>query len=186
MKRILFILGVLEDEDVDWLVSAGQRQALATNEVLIREGDIPQALHLILSGQLMVSVDRGQPTVIAHLAGGEVVGEMSFVDYLPASATVTAAEPSVVLTVHQSALTAKLGQDVGFASRFYRALAMLLSTRLRGTVRHLEAEYWQPITLYDERYAPEMADNIALGGIRFDWLIRRLRDADRTPWQAPS
>lgn len=53
MKRILFILGVLEDEDVDWLVSAGQRQALATNEVLIREGDIPQALHLILSGQLM-------------------------------------------------------------------------------------------------------------------------------------
>lgn len=178
MKRILFILGVLEDEDVDWLVGAGQRQALDSDHVLIQEGDVNQALHLILSGQLLVSVQREQPTPIAYLTSGEVVGEMSFIDHLPASATVSAAEPSVVLTVHQTVLSAKLNQDVGFASRFYQAIAMLLSTRLRGTVRHLEAEYWQPLSLEDVTYSPEMADNMTLGGIRFDWLMRRLRDID--------
>jgi len=26
MQRALFILGILEDEDVDWLISVGQRQ----------------------------------------------------------------------------------------------------------------------------------------------------------------
>ena len=84
----------------------------------------------------------------------------------------------MVLTVHQTVLSAKLNQDVGFASRFYQAIAMLLSTRLRGTVRHLEAEYWQPLSLEDVTYSPEMADNMTLGGIRFDWLMRRLRDID--------
>lgn len=178
MKRILFILGVLEDEDVDWLVGAGERQALDTEAVLIQEGEVNQALHLILSGQLVVAVQRGRPTPIAYLSSGEVVGEMSFIDYLPASATVSAAEPSVVLTVRQAVLHNKLSQDVGFASRFYRAIAMLLSTRLRGTVRHLEAEYWQPLNLGEVTYSPEMADNMTLGGIRFDWLMRRLRDID--------
>jgi CRP/FNR family cyclic AMP-dependent transcriptional regulator len=48
MKRILFILGVLEDEDVDWLVGAGERQALDTEADLIQEGAVNQALHLIL------------------------------------------------------------------------------------------------------------------------------------------
>ncbi|MEM9002730.1 MAG: cyclic nucleotide-binding domain-containing protein [Cyanobacteria bacterium P01_F01_bin.86] len=147
MKRALFILGVLGDEDVDWLVSAGHRREIASNEVLIQEQVSNAALYLILSGQFVVSVARSPQTKIAHLFSGEVVGEMSFVDQLPSSATVTAAEPSVVLEIGRTVLNQKLAQDVGFACRWYQALAILLSTRLRGTVRYLEAEFWQPFTL---------------------------------------
>ncbi|MGD1904480.1 MAG: cyclic nucleotide-binding domain-containing protein [Leptolyngbyaceae cyanobacterium] len=181
MKRILFILGVLEDEDIDWLVSVGTRQELTVNEVLIYEAQSVKALHLILSGTLMVSVARPQPTAIAQLTSGEVVGEMSFVDRLPPSATVMATEKSVVLTIDSVQLETKLTQDMGFSSRFYRALAILLSTRLRSTIQHLEAEYWRPLTLDSETYSPEMADHMVLGEIRFDWLMRRLRDADEPP-----
>ncbi|NJN22643.1 MAG: cyclic nucleotide-binding domain-containing protein [Leptolyngbya sp. RL_3_1] len=185
MKRILFVLGVLEDEDVDWLVSAGVRQELVTNDVLIDEGQPAQALHLILSGTLLVSVARPEPTAIAHLTSGEVVGEMSFIDRLPPSATVTATERSVLLTIDADQLRNKLTQDMGFSSRFYRALAILLSTRLRSTVQHLEAEYWKPFTIDNQIFSPEMSDAMTLGDIRFDWLMRRLRDTDVSPLDPP-
>ncbi|MEM7648280.1 MAG: cyclic nucleotide-binding domain-containing protein, partial [Cyanobacteria bacterium P01_A01_bin.70] len=136
MERILFILGILEDEDVDWLVSAGNRYELAGGEVLIQEGSTIAAIYLILAGQFVVSIERSHDTAIARLSSGEVVGEMSFVDHLPPSATVTAVEPAVVLAIRRDVLEQKLAQDVGFAKRWYQALATLLSIRLRGTVEH--------------------------------------------------
>ncbi len=184
MERILFILGILEDEDVDWLVSAGTRRELARDEVLIREGEPIHALYLILSGQFVVSIERSQDAHIARLSSGEVVGEMSFVDHLPPSATVTAIEPAVVLMIERSVLERHLEHDVGFAQRWYQALATLLSIRLRGTVKHLEAEFWEPTTLNTALLSPDMADSMKLGGIRFDWLMRRLRDNSLpTHWQ---
>ncbi|MBE7380739.1 MAG: cyclic nucleotide-binding domain-containing protein [Leptolyngbya sp. SIO1E4] len=183
MERILFILGILEDEDVDWLVSAGQRRELASNEMLIREGEPNTAIYLILRGRFVVSVTRSRDTEIAHLSSGEVVGEMSFVDHLPASATVIAAEPSVVLEIDREILNQKLTQEISFACRWYQALAILLSIRLRGTVRHLDAEFWQPTALGENCFSPDMADSMELGGIRFDWLMRRLRDSDMQNWE---
>ncbi len=94
MNRVVFILGVLEDEDVDWLIAAGQRQELQPGDVLIREGEPCDAIFLILNGGLEVSVAALNAQPIAHLATGEVVGEMSFVDGQPPSASVTAIEPS--------------------------------------------------------------------------------------------
>ena len=184
MERILFILGILEDEDVDWLVSAGNRRELEEGEVLIQEGSAIAAIYLILSGQFVVSIERSRDAAIARLSSGEVVGEMSFVDHLPPSATVTAVEPSVVLAIRRDVLEQKLSQDVAFAQRWYQALAMLLSIRLRGTVEHLEAEFWEPTTLNQNLFSDDMADNMKLGGIRFDWLMRRLRDTDVPTWDA--
>jgi len=181
MERILFILGILEDEDVDWLVSAGNRQELAEDEVLIREGEPIDAIYLILSGQFVVSIERSQDANIAELSSGEVVGEMSFVDHLPPSATVTAIEPAVVLMIERSVLEQKLTRDIAFAQRWYQALATLLSVRLRGTVKHLESQYWEPTVLNQALFSADMADNMKLGGIRFDWLMRRLRDRDLPP-----
>ncbi|MEM9503671.1 MAG: cyclic nucleotide-binding domain-containing protein [Cyanobacteria bacterium P01_E01_bin.43] len=182
MERILFILGILEDDDVDWLVSAGYRYELAGGEVLIQEGSTIAAIYLILAGQFVVSIERSHDTAIARLSSGEVVGEMSFVDHLPPSATVTAVEPAVVLAIRRDVLEQKLAQDVGFAKRWYQALATLLSIRLRGTVEHLEAEFWEPTTLNQNLFSDDMADNMKLGGIRFDWLMRRLRDTDVPTW----
>ena len=183
MERILFILGILEDEDIDWLVSTGHRQEVKANEILIREGKPISAIYLVLSGQFVVSIERSSDTHIARLSGGEVIGEMSFVDHLPPSATVTAVDPSVVLSIPRDILEQKLSRDVAFAHRWYQALATLLSVRLRGTVRHLDAAFWEPITLDTKLLSSDMSDNMKLGGIRLDWLMRRLRDIDITAWE---
>ncbi|MGF1458912.1 MAG: cyclic nucleotide-binding domain-containing protein [Leptolyngbyaceae cyanobacterium] len=183
MERILFILGILEDEDIDWLVAAGDRQELLTNEILIREGEPIDAIYLILSGCFVVAIERSQGTPIAKLTSGEVVGEMSFVDHLPPSATVVATEQAVVLTIQRDMLEQKLDQDMSFAKRWYQALAVLLSVRLRGTVQHLEAEFWEPTTINRDLLSPDMHDSMKLGSIRFDWLMRRLRDTELpTTW----
>ncbi|MEY3298821.1 MAG: hypothetical protein RLZZ597_2081 [Cyanobacteriota bacterium] len=185
MKRIVFILGVLDDEDVDWLISTGQRRELKPGEVLIYEGQSCEHLYLILDGCLEVSVQANSKQLIAQLSSGEVVGEMSFVDGLPPSATVTALDHTVVLGISWEQLRPKLHQDSWFAARFYRALAILLSSRLRSTVKHLQGEHWRPISLGNETgIMDEMGDLLSVGGIRFDWMLKRLRDARSNPWEA--
>jgi len=60
--------------------------------------------------------------------------EMSFVDARPSAATVTAVAPSLLLSIPHEQLAIKLEGDEGFAARFYRAIAMFLSSRLRTAV----------------------------------------------------
>jgi CRP/FNR family transcriptional regulator, cyclic AMP receptor protein len=188
MNRVVFILGVLEDEDVDWLIAAGQRRELQLGEVLIREGQPCDDLFLILDGGLEVSVAALSSRPIAHLATGEVVGEMAFIDGHYPSATVTAIKPGIVLAIACDQLRHKLQQDIGFAARFYRALAILLSSRLRSTVKHLQGEHWRPVTSLpatslNDGGLEEMNDMLSMGSIRFDWMLKRLRDVNASPWE---
>ena len=52
---------------------------------------------------------------IAILGPGEIVGEMSFVDARPPSATVKALEDSTVFSLSKPRLNAKLAADPGFS-----------------------------------------------------------------------
>lgn len=183
MQRALFILGVLEDEDVDWLVAVGQRQELVPGSMLIQEGEANDHIFLILDGNLEVSVASPERRAIAELARGEVVGEMSFVDGQPPSATVTAQQPSIVLAIDFAQLRQQLLQDARFASRFYRALAILLSSRLRSTVKHLQGEHWKPIELDGHVGNGDLKAMLTVGKIRFDWMLKRLRDINNNPWE---
>ncbi|KAM3092738.1 cyclic nucleotide-binding domain-containing protein [Phormidesmis sp. 146-35] len=137
MKKVLFILSELIDADIDWIVSIGTRQSISPKTVLIQEGQPVNTLYILLEGELSVSTGALGGREIARLGQGEIVGEMSFVDSRPPSATVRAAQASQVFAIPQVDLAEKLNLDVGFASRFYRAMAMFLSNRLRSTVGQL-------------------------------------------------
>jgi CRP/FNR family cyclic AMP-dependent transcriptional regulator len=183
MKRALFILGVLEDEDVDWLISVGRRQELSPGSVVIQEGHPCDDIFLILDGLLAVSVATLDHQPIAQLTSGEVVGEMSFVDGLPPSATVSAEQPSLVLAIACAQLRQKLLQDIWFAARFHRAMAILLSSRLRSTVKHLQGEHWRPVAFDNHSGRDEMGEMLSVGAIRFNWMLKRLRDINGNPWE---
>ena len=178
MRKALLFLGILNDNDVDWMMQAGSRQDVAAGTVLIQEGKTVSSMFLVLDGKLVVSTAATGTKQIARLMCGEMVGEMSFVDSRPPSASVTALEPSSVLAIPRQTLTRKLEQDVQFAARFYRAVATFLSDRLRATVGLLG--YGEGRQLDDEsQYADELdadaLDNLSLAGARFDLLQRRLR-----------
>ena len=90
-------------------------------------------MYIVLQGQFRVSMAAGGGTGLARLHVGEVIGEISFVDSRPPTATVTAVEDAVVLAIPRQRLFAKLPEDTGFAARFYQALSIFLAWRLATT-----------------------------------------------------
>ncbi len=155
MRKALFFLGILNDADVEWMIATGAKQQLNPGQVLIREGKPATSVFLVLEGVLSVVAQAAGNREVARLRSGEIVGEMSFVDSRPPSATVQAVEPSSVLAIPRRDLEARLMQDAPFAARFYRALAVFLSDRLRSTVGLLG--YGSGQTLEDQAsYADEI------------------------------
>jgi bacteriocin-type transport-associated protein len=179
MKKVLFILGELDDDDIDWILATGNREEIPAETILIQEGRPIDAVYFLLEGELSVSTLATAGAEIATLYSGEVVGEMSFVDTRLPSATVQAKQPSIVLSLARATLESKLHQDIGFASRFYRALAVLLSNRLRLTVDQLApvSSVSGSIEVPEDELDREAKDSVALAEIRLDWILRRLKDA---------
>ncbi|MDX2228979.1 MAG: cyclic nucleotide-binding domain-containing protein [Leptolyngbyaceae cyanobacterium bins.349] len=183
MRTVLFLLGELDDDDIDWMIERGDRRTVTAGTVLIQEGQPINHLFILLEGALSVSVMVTGGQEIASLLSGDIVGEMSFVDTRPPSATVTAKQDSLVLCLSREELAAKLHLDVGFAARFYRALAISLSNRLRLTVSHLKdlnlPTSTDTSTDHDLPFsdlARNAQENVALANTRLDWLLRRLKD----------
>jgi CRP/FNR family cyclic AMP-dependent transcriptional regulator len=178
MRKALFFLGILNDSDIDWMIAAGAKQDVSPGDILIQEGKPVAFVYLVLDGQLAVSVSALGNRDVARLRCGEVVGEMSFVDSRPPSATVRALENSSVLAIPRGRLHTKLTQDIQFAARFYRAIAIFLSDRLRGTVGLLGYGAGQSLhqdSMYGDELDIDTLDTLSLAGARFDLLQRRLR-----------
>lgn len=175
MKKALYLLAAISDRDFEWLLQAGKRQGVPKGSVLISEGQPIDALYVVLSGRFVVSVAAPEgDRPIAVLSSGEVLGEISFIDSRPPTATVRAVENAVVWSIPRMQLTAKLSQDVAFSSNFYRALAAFLSDRLRTTVSRLGYGGDSPNVPDDEspdHHNPQVFDNLELAKARLEWLV---------------
>lgn len=131
MSKGEFILGALDESDVAWLRCHGKLHELPAGVDVIYEGQDLDTFYIIMAGILAVCHGNKE---IARLGVGEILGEMSFVDARRAAATVRTLEPSLILSISQHRLSVQLQDSPGFAARFYRAIAMFLSSRLRSMV----------------------------------------------------
>ena len=116
MRKVLFLLGQLTDEDVEWIGRVGQRLRVPAGEALINEGQHVALLYILLSGRAEVAV--AGVGKVASMEVGDIFGEMSFVDAMPPSATVRTETPSVVLAVEKTELTRHIEEDPTFGCRF--------------------------------------------------------------------
>jgi len=174
MRKVLFILGQLSDADVEWLANAGQRVDVAANSCVIAQGKPVSELFIVLEGSLSISMTgTGE---IARIGSGEIVGEMSFIDQRPPSASAITLTPCRLLSLSRTALDSKLAADALFASRFYKAIATFLADRLRGTVTRMGFD--KAGALEDDEMQGELdfevLDKLHLAGARFDRLLKRL------------
>jgi CRP/FNR family transcriptional regulator, cyclic AMP receptor protein len=170
MRKVLYILTKLSDDDVEWLSVAGERQWLEPGTTLIRQGEPIEALIFVLDGQVAVSIAGiGE---VARLGSGEILGEMSLVDESPPSATVTVVAPTQVLAVDKQRLVDRLESNAAFAARFYRAIAMFLSIRMRSTVQRLG--YGNAPASTEEELDLALLDTVHIAGARFDRMIKQL------------
>ena len=177
MRKVLHLMATLSDEDVEWLAANGQTRFVSRNATIIQQGQATDAIFILLEGKLSVRIASSNHEV-ASLYPGEILGEISFVDARPPSASVLAAQDAHLLVVPKELLSRKLARDDGFAARFYRGLALFLADRLRATTAHLGYGKWK-----EEPPSPEAIDDgqfeeVSLGARRFDQMLRRLRLAD--------
>ncbi|MEA2602765.1 MAG: family transcriptional regulator, cyclic receptor protein [Acidobacteriota bacterium] len=180
MRKVLFLFGQLNDDDVEWMLRAGTKRFVPAGGVLIEQGVPVDSVFILLEGRLAVWLRsrRGPERELARLNAGEIVGEMSFVDARPPSATVKAVEDSTVFALSKAVLNTKLAADPGFAARFYRALAIYLSTTVRERHRDLGTGVAVGDEEEDEDDADELdanvLDGVYLAGERFDRMVKRV------------
>lgn len=174
MRKALYLLGILNDVDIDWLATNGTIQVVKAGNTLIHEKKPIDSLYVLLDGELSVTVSDPAGQQIAVLYPGEIVGEISFVDTRPPSASVTAIRNSKLLVLPRDVISAKLELDQGFAARFYRALAKFLADRLHVTVSRFGYGSAQQDADPDELPESDM-DQLDLAAVRIDKLMKRLQ-----------
>lgn len=173
MRKVLYIFGVLSDEDVDWLTTHGRRQRLAAGDVLIREGRAIDSLYVVLEGSFAVTMAARGNAPVGRSSTGEVIGEVSFVDSRLPIGSVVAETPSTVLGISRDLVNQRLRKDEAFGARFYRAIALTLAYRLRKTMSQAGGT-----ASSDELGADELDDTVLdtlhLAGGRFERMVKRL------------
>jgi bacteriocin-type transport-associated protein len=184
LRKVLVLFADLNEHDVDWLRQLGQLRRLPAGGVLIDEGEPVTALALILAGEARIQVSsEGRLQTVGSSRRGELLGEMSLLnrDGRGASARVDTPAGLELLSLDIDALLAALAGDAARATRFWRALARMLSQRSRDQLlqRGLAATSRQVETdddSDDEEIDMTQLSGISTAGARFDWLCRQFQN----------
>ena len=172
MRKVLFIFSVLTDEDVEWLANSGERVHVDPGTVLIPLGARVDYLYFVLDGRLAIRTKAGDS--IAHLESGEIIGEMSLVDPAPTTVSVEVAADATLLRIPDQVVRDKLTSDLGFASRFYRALCVFLADRMRHTTQRMGYGAATDDAHAKDELNEDLLDKVHLAGARFDRMLKRL------------
>jgi CRP-like cAMP-binding protein len=117
------------------LARQGERRLFQRGELIIRQGEASQALHVLLAGNAHVlrSCGGDREVILARVAAGDFVGDMGLIDGLPHSASVRCEQVCDVLVIDGSAIARclPLRPILAYALMFH------LSRRLRGAHRQI-------------------------------------------------
>ena len=127
----------LRDEDLAWLFQAGVEKVVSPGTAIVHEGVRPNAIFVVIHGKFSVRVENVTNEPLAELGAGELIGEISFLEGSPASATIVAEEESAILVIDDQLLNERIRDNASFAARMYRSFALTAERRLRNRVDHL-------------------------------------------------
>lgn len=117
----------------DWALVAdkGVRVQFKSGEFIVRKGKRTNGIYLLLKGIASVRLPQGASPAIGP---GEICGEISFLDDLPATADVVAKDAVEAYYLDRPTVQSLFELFPHLGSRFYRSLASSLSRRLRELI----------------------------------------------------
>ena len=138
------------------LFGHAQPRTLATDEVLFLAGDPGDGCYRVEQGLLKVSIiaPSGAERILAIVGPGGIVGELSTIDGLPRSASVSAVRDSELSFISRAAFEAFAKQH----AEVYQHLVTLLAARLRGADSVLAAGSFLPLKGRVARALLDLAD----------------------------
>ncbi|GAB5558892.1 MAG: hypothetical protein SynsKO_05390 [Synoicihabitans sp.] len=173
MRKVLHILGHFNDDDIEWMLEVGSSKELADGTTLIAVGDKLDELYFVTAGEFSVELPDG--TKLAKLLTGEILGEMSFLEKEPPSVAVKATAEGRVFAIEHEDIHERFRDEPAFEGRLFRALALFLSHRLRGTTSKLGYGKAEKADEIDETEIDTATlQRIQLAGDRFNRLLRQL------------
>ena len=118
----------------DWALIADKavRRQFKPGEYLVQQSRRTHGVFVILKGTAIVQIPGQARTT--EIGPGEVCGEISFIDELPATADVVAHNETEAYYVDRPTLQSLFELFPHLGSRFYRSLATILSRRLREVI----------------------------------------------------
>lgn len=134
IKNNIIFNGMIEQE----LLIIGKfliEHTIEEGTCLIREGDHGDFICFVGDGEFEVTkkLDNGGSIQVAKLAAGHSLGEMSVVDGLIRSATVTATTDCIIFLLHKKEFDIILEQYTRIGTKILKNIAQLLSVNLRKT-----------------------------------------------------
>lgn len=177
----------LPRQELSALAGQGRRRSIASGQVLMRQGEPSDCLHVIVSGRVRIEhrnpAMQGQ-VVMAGIGPCETVGEMGVVDHGPRSATVVAVEDTQTIEIDTGVVASLVARRPEVAL----ALARLISLRLRGATELIErmARWGSEIAVarsrWEERFLTD--ERTALKVVEEAGRYLELADAEfGTPWR---
>jgi CRP/FNR family transcriptional regulator, cyclic AMP receptor protein len=130
----------LPDDDLDALIGSLRVRALVQGDRLVEQGSPAEGAWLVFDGTLGVTVGLGRRTVsLGRVTQGAMVGEVSFVDGGPATATLTAQGPVTALELTPAAVDELARTKPRAAAAVNRAACDALATHLVNATDKLQA-----------------------------------------------
>ena len=119
------------------LLASGEVKEFSPGEMVIKEGDEPTFVLLVLTGKLQVFVQRQRDLVLTDAGPGTILGELAVLCGMPRSASVRASEKSAVLQWSAAAFRHLLLRDVFLSERIFRESLRTLIEKERSLIDSL-------------------------------------------------
>lgn len=165
------LLASLPAEATTRLLEGARRHAFDRREVVVREGDAADSLHLVQSGRLavQVSLPSGQAAILRIIKAGDHFGELALLDRPDPhrSATIIALEPSRTLSISSATFQRLRAEHPAVQDLLTQALAERvedLSRRLLETMYEgLDRRVYRQLVVLAEVYAdPPSSEQVTI------------------------
>jgi CRP-like cAMP-binding protein len=129
----------LGDAECDALLTVLRARQGLPGDVLFAQGDPGDSLMVIAEGALIARVRRpsGLEVELARFGPGDIVGELAVVDAQPRSATLVAAERTIVYTLSREGLVTLAHMAPTVATTLLRSITATAVRRLRWTTNQI-------------------------------------------------
>jgi CRP-like cAMP-binding protein len=136
-----FLFKGLSFEETRMLASICKPINKSDRDIIVEENSLGQGLYLIVKGKVQVfrSKDETKRT-LATLKEGEIFGEMSLIEDMLTSASITSIGETQLLKIDKRDLEQLMDKNHLFAAKIYRSFCIVLSERLRKANQPLEEE----------------------------------------------
>jgi len=120
------------------LLQSGEVKDYSPGEVVLKEGDSPTFVLLILTGQMQVFVERqGRDLVLTDAGPGTILGELAVLCGMPRAASVRASERSAILQWNAKEFRNLVLSDVFLSERIFRESLRTLVEKEQALINSL-------------------------------------------------